>query len=420
MEKYLNETIASIRNLLKIDSSNQPAEKDMPFGKGTYDALRAFLNLANDLGFETKNYDNYVGEVIFGNGEDFAILAHLDVVPAGNGWTHEPFGAEMVDGKIFGRGAMDDKGPAIICLYALKALKDANFTPNKRIKLIVGCNEESGWGCIEHYKQNAVMPKYGFTPDADFPVIYAEKGILGIKMKFPIHNAPFSALYGGTARNMVCAEAFVECDVTSDFKAFKLAKTDNGLASYGISAHGSTPEKGVNALNNLLAYFATQNKCVKDAYDVLFNDKFGFKKFEDETGKLTFSPNIAKFENGVLNVWIDIRYPATLPFATILSALDATNIDYEVVATQSALYNDKNDFLITTLLKVYNEETGEKAEPIAIGGGTYARALECGAGFGPQLLSEMSTIHQADEYISVSHILFLLKLYKRAIKELTK
>lgn len=420
MEKYLQDTIESICNLLRIDSTNQPAEKDMPFGKGAYDALHAFLNLAKSFGFETKNYDNFIGEVIFGDGEEFAILAHLDVVPAGNSWTHDPFGAEIVDGKIFGRGAMDDKGPAVICLYALKALKDESFTPNKRIKLIVGCNEESGWGCIAHYKKRAVMPKYGFTPDADFPVIYAEKGILGIKMKFPLSNAPFTALYGGTARNMVCAEAFADCNVLGDYKSFKLVKTEKGLASYGVSAHGSTPEKGVNALDNLLAYFATRNGLVKNAYDVLFADKFGLKKFEDVTGKLTFSPNMAKFENGILNVWVDIRYPATLPLERILSALDNTGVDYDIIAKQPSLYNDKDGFLIKTLLKVYNEETGKNAEPIAIGGGTYARALECGAGFGPQLLSEPSTIHQADEYISISHVFFLLKLYKHAIEELTK
>ena len=420
MKKYLNDTVKSIQELIKIDSTNAPAQDGMPFGKGAADALNTFLSLAQSFGFVTNNYDNYVGEVIFGDGEEFAVLAHLDVVPAGSGWSHEPFGAEIVDGKIYGRGTMDDKGPAVICLYALKALKDEGFLPNKRIKLIVGCNEESGSACIAHYKKCTVMPKYGFTPDADFPVIYAEKGILGVKFNFDVKNAPFTALFGGTAGNMVCAEAFAVCEHCDGYEPFKLVKIDDGFKSLGVSAHGSTPEKGVNALDNLLKFFAEKNSDVKNAYEFLFADKYHLKDFNDSTGNLTFSPNIAKYENGVLSVWVDIRYPATIEKQVILNALNSTGVDYQIIAHQNALYNDKNGFLISTLNRVYCEETGENAQPIAIGGGTYARSLECGAGFGPQLLNEPSTIHQADEYISISHVEFLLKVYKKAIYELTK
>ena len=128
MEKYLNDTVKTIQELIRIDSTNQPAEEGMPFGKGAARALQAFLSCAAAMGFETRNYDNYVGEVLFGEGEPFAILAHLDVVPAGSGWTHAPFGGEIENGKLYGRGAMDDKGPAVVCLYALKALKDEGFT----------------------------------------------------------------------------------------------------------------------------------------------------------------------------------------------------------------------------------------------------------------------------------------------------
>lgn len=176
------------------------------------------------MGFETRNYDNYVGEVLFGEGEPFAILAHLDVVPAGSGWTHAPFGGEIENGKLYGRGAMDDKGPAVVCLYALKALKDEGFQPRKTIKLIVGCNEECGWGCIDHYKQCAEMPKVGFTPDADFPVIYAEKGILHVKFYFPWKTQPFTALYGGKGVNMVCDEAFAQCDETEGAERYSFAR----------------------------------------------------------------------------------------------------------------------------------------------------------------------------------------------------
>lgn len=420
MEKYLNDTVKTIQELIRIDSTNQPAEEGMPFGKGAARALQAFLSCAAAMGFETRNYDNYVGEVLFGEGEPFAILAHLDVVPAGSGWTHAPFGGEIENGKLYGRGAMDDKGPAVVCLYALKALKDEGFQPRKTIKLIVGCNEECGWGCIDHYKQCAEMPKVGFTPDADFPVIYAEKGILHVKIYFPVENAPFTALYGGKGVNMVCDEAFAQCDETEGAERYSLRVEDGLLVSRGVSAHGSTPEKGKNALEPLFAYFARTNEDMRRAHEILFEDIFGLKNFADETGRLTMSPDVANYGDGILSVCVDIRYPATLPLQAVLDVLNKTGVRYEEIHHQSALFNPKDSFLIQTLQRVYNEATGERAEPIAIGGGTYARALECGAGFGPQLCGEPVTIHQKDEYISIPHVKFLLNLYRRAVEELTK
>ena len=153
-EKYFNETVSSIVEAVKFDTTLQPAAAGCPFGKETADCLNYFLTLAKRMGFETHNYENYAGEVIYGEGEPFAILAHLDVVPAGEGWSHPPFAAEIddeiskggVEGmKIWGRGTMDDKGPAIATLYAMKALKDEGFSPRRKIKFILGCNEESGW-----------------------------------------------------------------------------------------------------------------------------------------------------------------------------------------------------------------------------------------------------------------------------------
>ena len=190
MEKYFDDIVKNLSQMIKFDSSQKPAEEGKPFGAENARCLDFFLSLASFLGFEVKNYDNYVGEVRYGAGEDFAVLAHLDVVPAGSGWTHEPFGGEVdrENGKIWGRGAMDDKGPALITLYAMKALKDAGFKPKKNIKLIVGCNEESGWACIEHYNKVAKMPETGISPDADFPVIYAEKGIVHLTFEFDCEN----------------------------------------------------------------------------------------------------------------------------------------------------------------------------------------------------------------------------------------
>ncbi|MBQ7323860.1 MAG: Sapep family Mn(2+)-dependent dipeptidase [Clostridia bacterium] len=436
MEKYFDEIVASTVEILQFDSSLQTAEEGCPFGKGAADCLAYFLNLANSMGFETHNYDNYVGEVVFGEGKPFAILAHLDVVPAGSGWNYPPFGGVINEDpseggvlgkKIWGRGAMDDKTPAIVCLYALKALKDEGITPNRTIKLIVGCNEEAGWKCIDHYNKVAQMPEEGFTPDADFPVIYAEKGILHFTMSFPLEEAPMSQLTAGERVNMVAdsamailtrkaAENLVYYENPVEGTRLSYDNTTNILRVYGKSAHGSTPHLGANALEALLYFLGTFHEGCKKAYDLLFADETGLKNLEDETGKLTMSPDVALYKDGVLHITTDIRFPSTYPLETITEKLDAFGVEYTIDNYQAPLYNDPNGKLISTLVGVYNKITGKNETPIAIGGGTYARALQCGCAFGPEVQGEEATIHQANEYVTFDRIQLMSDVYYSAIK----
>ena len=342
-------------------------------------------------------------------------------MPAGSGWTHDPFGGEIADGKIYGRGTTDDKGPAVICLYCLKALKDAGFAPKRTIKLIVGCNEESGWACIEHYNACAEMPKEGFSPDADFPVIYAEKGILHIRLDYPLENAPFAALEGGERENMVCDYARADVAAFDAARAAKYGVTAEGasVVAHGRSAHASTPDAGENALEKLLRYFAEEHGGVARAVADLFDDRLGLKQLRDETGALTLSPDVASYKEGTLSVLTDIRYPATMRREQILAKLEAFGVPYAVLHDQAPLLSDQNGSLVSTLLRIYREETGQKADPIAIGGGTYARALERGAAFGPEFPGEPSTIHQKDEFISLENVRKLLRIYCAAIRALT-
>ncbi len=416
MDKYFDDVVKNLSQIIKFDSSQAPALEGKPFGEGAAKCLEFYLTLASFLGFEVKNYDNYAGEVRFGSGEDFAVLAHLDVVPAGSGWTHDPFAGEVdhINRKIWGRGAMDDKGPAVITLYALKALKDEGFTPKKRIKLILGCNEETGWKCIEHYTSVEKMPQTGISPDADFPVIYAEKGILHITFAFPAKSAPFSGLKGGDRPNMVCDYCEVYAPENDDkLKALGLEYSEGKVISRGKSAHGSTPEKGSNAILPVLKYLGLERE-----EKLLFTEKFGLGNLRDETGELTFSPDVIEQRDGKIYVTCDVRYPATYAKEKILSAIDGYGVKYAIEHEQAPLYNDKNGKLIQTLLGVYNEVTGKNAQPIAIGGGTYARALKYGAAFGPEEEGEESTIHQPDEYITFEKIEKCFKIYKLAIKRL--
>ena len=400
MENF-EEILKCISEIVKINSEEGAPAEGAPFGEGAKRALEYFLNLAAGFGFETRNIDGYAGEAAFGEGEEFAVLAHLDVVPAGSGWTHEPFGGEIDYNarRIWGRGTMDDKGPAIIALFALKALKDGGFKPRRKIKLIVGCNEESGWKCIDYYKAHAHMPDEGISPDADFPVIYAEKGILQLKLYFPVCG-DFD-IRGGERPNMVCDR----CTVTVGGKPNTFR---------GKSAHGSTPEKGKNAIKPALEFLG-----LDEIAGILFRNGLHMEDLEDETGKLTFSPNIIERNGDVMEVTADVRYPATLTRGDALAPLENAHIRYEIIHEQAPLYNDKNGKLVTTLCEVYNEVTGKNRKPVAIGGGTNARALQNGAAFGPEEEGEESTIHQANEYITFEKIEKCYKIYKLALERLT-
>ena len=423
MTDYVEGAIQSIAESIRFDSSLQKATVGAPFGKGAHDCLVHFLSLAESLGFETHNYDGYVGEVLFGTGpEEFAILCHLDVVPAGDGWKRDPFGGIIEGGKIWGRGAIDDKGPAICCLYALKKLKDEGFVPSKKIKLIVGCNEENGWECIEHYEEVASRPEVGFSPDADFPVIYAEKGILHVRLHFPIERAPFLFLEGGEVANMVCdhCEATPRTLTLTRARALNLETTAKKIIAHGKSAHGSTPEKGVNAILPVLRFFEPKSPEVRYILECLFEDRYGLTKLSDETGHLTISPNIIKFRKHELQIVCDIRYPATKRVEEVHELLRLFGVKYETLRHQEPLMQDKDGELVQTLLSVYKECTGKRAKPVAIGGGTYARALKCGVGFGPEMPGDPPLAHQPNEYITFPRIELLLKIYRDAIEALTK
>lgn len=413
--------LSDLKNLLSIESVKTEKEPSAPFGKGIKEALNYSLDLAKSFGFETKNYDNYVGEVLFGSGEDFAILCHLDVVPTGelNKWKYPPFSATVENDVIYARGAIDDKGPFMATLYALKALKDEGFVPKKRIHLILGCDEESGWGCIEHYKKYATLPEIGFSPDASFPVIYAEKGIFQADFLFDYDKGKLFDFLGGIAPNVVCDSAWAKCFYDQKLaQKFALEYKDGKLFSYGKSAHASQPETGKNAINALISYLDSINAIDNRLFDYFVSDKLNLKSIADETGNLTFSPDMIRIENGKIKLTVDIRYPATLDISVILEKLNG--LSFIELHHQKPIYNDKDSKLISTLNSVYSRHKGIKSQPVAIGGGTYARAIRLGAGFGPEDIGEEMLCHQPNEYITFEKLNFLFEVYKSAIYELTK
>ena len=423
MNEYVKKAVGDLKTLISIPSVQSEPQAGLPFGKAVGDALTFFLKTAEDAGFKTVNYDNYIGEVIFGDGkEEIGVLCHLDVVPAGDEskWIYPPFSATEADGKIYGRGATDDKGPAMVCLYAMKALKDEGYVPNKKIRLILGCNEETGWKCIEHFNSVSEMPENGFSPDADFPVIYAEKGIMPLKFTFPKPRGIVS-ISGGERVNMVCdrCEAKIKGNIPHPEK-YGLEKIgENDYVAYGKSAHGSTPQLGENAMLKMLDALRAEKLIGDDIIRLLFDDKLGMTTLNDHSGFLTMSPDVIESDDENVYVSVDVRYPVTA-FGDEILAKFRKHATVEKLSHQLPLCANKEGKLVQTLLKIYNDATGETAKPVAIGGGTYARAMKNGVAFGPETAGTDFKIHQPNEFASIENIELQFSVYKAAIKELSK
>lgn len=422
----------TIKELCSIESVQAQPLPGKPFGEGVYRALTYFLDKAEKMGFTVINYDGYAGEVIWqgqaapaGSANELGILCHLDVVKAGRlaDWKYPPFEATEADGRIYARGVLDDKGPAVCILYMMKELKDEGFVPQKTIRFILGCNEESGWKCIEHYNSVAKLPEQGFSPDGNFPIVYAEKGIIHARYEFDCDSS--LVIRGGEMPNMVCDYAFAASPLFGGSlkeKTATLCSTaglkleGEKIESFGLCAHGSTPEYGKNAIDPLLKCLCELGLVEKSVYRSLFEDFYSLKSLEDESGKLTMSPDIISAENGKMSVIVDFRYPSKLDPDEAERLIGQIG-KYEIMGNhQKPLFVDKESELVQKLLAAYNEECNAHEEPIAIGGGTYARALKCGVAFGPEFPGEDAPVHQPNEYLSLSNLEKMSNIYKKAIK----
>lgn len=458
IEEYQEAIIQSTQETLKIRSVKGEAKENMPFGEGPARALNHFLEEADAMGFQTKNLDNYVGYVEFGEGnETVGVLAHLDVVPEGEGWDFDPYGGIINDDKIYGRGAMDDKGPAVATLYAMKALKDSKVNLNKKVRLILGTDEEAGWGCMDHYFKHEQAPDISFTPDADFPVIHAEKGIIVFDLTYDLkdEDAPIQLIdiTGGNAPNMVAdyAEALLK---VADYDSFEqkyneykkqkdypvTIRENKGnviVSATGISAHGSTPQKGENAIDYLIDFLYAVFSRESGAYEFLeiYQNRIAFKNhgeaigcgLEDEvSGKLAFNRGMIKKEDNKIVLTINVRYPIHSSGKEVYEGIRGNLKDTSMVLVEGdsdmkPLYVSEDNELVTKLMTVYREETGDMdARPEVTGGGTYARALDNAVAFGPNFPGQEEVAHQKNEFISVDQLMKITKIYTKAIYELAK
>lgn len=414
--------IKTLSKLISYKSVNAPPCGDLPFGEENKKALDFFLETAKSFGLKTFNYQNYIGEVRLGSGEELGIIGHLDVVPAGDGWNTDPFTLTIKDGVYYGRGVGDDKLPLLLILFILKELKESGIKINKTIRFFAGCNEETGWKDAEYFSKNYGFPEYGFSPDGDFPVSYAEKGMAVVDFCFPLFKN-FYGVKGGTVINAVCGNA--ECNMKGEIKEellnkYGLTKKGDKIFSKGKSAHGSRPEAGVNAIKPLLEFFKVCGEETENILDCLFYDKGGIGKIQTEQGKTTISPDLIFEKEGKVHIQCDLRYPYPIKFEDIKKIIDGFGLEYDYEIHHDTQYVDKNCDMVKTLINAYNFVTGENRVPVSQAGSTFARVFKKGVAFGPEFPLNPSSIHEPNECVSEENVIKTYNIYKKAIFDLVK
>lgn len=457
IEAHKQEMIEDICELCSINSEKMPAEDDMPYGPGAAECLDAALDMAEGYEFETQDYDGYVGAVDFSTElpKQLDILAHLDVVPAGEGWTvTEPFEPVVKDGKIYGRGTADDKGPAVAALYAMRAVKELGIPLKKNVRLILGTDEECGSSDIKHYYAVEKEAPMTFSPDGEYPVVNIEKGRLAGKFtaEFAASEAlpRLAAIKAGTKTNVVPgkARATVEgLELAVIEEAAKTVTADTNvefqfvcdgaiceITAVGTGAHASTPHEGNNAITALLALLLAlplaecpQLDCLKRTAALMphgdvHGTALGIDMEDEESGRLTLAFSMLTVNADSLAGEFDSRVPVCGNEENVLKAAKK-----KMAENGLTLHNDRmtpphmvdgDSEFVKVLLKAYERYTGQKGECLAIGGGTYVHSLKNGVAFGASMPGTDNKMHGADEFAVVDELVASAKIFAQVIVDL--
>ena len=436
LEKSMPELICDLQGCIRIPSVYQADDSGYPYGKPVHECLEFMLKCAADMGFRTHNMDNQVGWAEYGEGEEMvAVLGHLDVVPEGDGWTVAPYGGEVKDGRIFGRGTMDDKGPTVAALYALKAIKDSGVKLNRRIRILFGLNEETGSADMKYYASHGgEVPVMGFTPDGEYPVINGEKGLINetYTCKFTQSGPLYlKSMVGGTAHNIVphfaradfrCEAALADEIAAMTGEGITVTRTEEGVLveAAGVSAHGGTPSEGINANGRLAQFMAKLPLEGQLAVAIRFlaekigmeydGASLGIAMEDDLSGPLTNNFGVMNATENELVVKLNYRYPVTRTYEDcgprVIELFAEAGFELTGAVRKNRLYMPAESELIQRLMKVYTDATGDyESQPKSIGGGTYAKMLPNVVAFGPIFPGDEVREHKPDEFMELSRLL---------------
>jgi succinyl-diaminopimelate desuccinylase len=422
--------IKDLTTLIQIPSvlKEYKPQDTYPFGADIQQVLDTMLAIGKRDGFNTFSVDNYAGVIEVGEGEEVGILGHLDVVPVQDGWTYDPFSATIQDGKMIGRGVNDDKGPTMAAYYAMKWIKDAGIPLKRKLRLIVGVDEESGMRCIQRYLEHYPPSKMAFAPDAVFPLIYAEKGIHSGEVTGK--ESEILAFDSGQRLNMVpeVAKVRLSQDLTNEFSEYLSSTGLKGKVEgdwfmlYGKGAHAMQPDEGINAAVKLgqflVKYINTPFTKLLSTIDTT-GKAFGIDYVSKEMGPITFNVGLVQVKDSKFSIKINSRIPKGYPYMkeyeTALSAYGT----YKELHDVPVHYVSKDSELVKTLLNAYQQVTGDtKSVPVTIGGGTYARMFPNAVAFGAMLPGREDVAHRVDEYMLLEDLYTAIEVYIQALLEL--
>jgi len=457
--RYREEMIADLQKLLAIQSVASSADGRYPFGAGPAAALQFMLERARDFGLTAVNVDEYAGHAEIAGGNSIAgILVHLDTVPAGEGWSVEPFAGTLRDGMIYGRGAIDNKGPAISSLYALRALKEAGIQPNRTLRLIMGTSEETSPIDLNYYFERYPIPDLSFTPDVGPAIFYAEMGIFTIELMKKYEStipSPLLSIQGGLAANMVPDRCLCRIQrdrlTMSDYEllmqradsaGYKIELTESAkilqVTAHGKSAHGSVPQFGVNAVMQMIDWligvnesFHTMNADIANTLRWILHyigheydgQSLGIACRDDITGALIVNLGKLSIDQRQATITLNIRHPATLDGAHVAERLQQLALEhqFQLNLTQYGppVYVPTDHPLITKLSRAHQTIMGEPAQLVATAGGTYAKFLgNQGVGYGGVWTEGYA--HQADERMRIDEWMTLSRIITQAAHEISQ
>lgn len=438
IEGKRDELVGSLQKAIRFPSVSEINDGEFPFGKNVHNCLLYMLELAESMGFRTCNVDNHVGWCEYGDGEEMvAVLGHLDVVPSGEGWSVPPYEGRIVDGKIYGRGTMDDKGPTVAALYSLLALKESAVKLNKRIRIIFGLSEENGGNDIRYYlEKGGEIPVMGFTPDGEYPVIHGEKGFIIEHYQYEFKNAEeeiaedyddgvsygkwkLVEIHGGVAENIVPHHAKAVLKRTVKTLSGEEFGEEFTLFANGISAHAATPWEGENAIQKLLGQMCELSMQVEKKKVIEFlHEKFkmendgtslGIAMQDEMSGPLTMNLGMIRGDEHSISIGMNYRYPVTKSFEACEPILRKQFEEAGFALTEQehdqCLYMPTDSELVKRLMKVYKDTTGRDDEPKCIGGATYAKALPNVLAFGPLFADDENREHKPDEYVEIDWLI---------------
>lgn len=421
------EFLAGLKKVMKVDSVKGLAETGSPFGKGPKKALETALDLASALGFETKIVSDAVGYAQYGtnNDEYIGVVGHLDVVEAGSGWSYPPFDLTLENGVLYGRGVLDNKGPAISTLYALAVLKELNIPLSKTIRILFGTDEESGSADIPLYLASEKPPIYGFTPDCKYPAVYGERGLVGIEIVtvMPEKEVKQISNFKGT---------FTRSSVPDHLEV--TLKNGEEILIEGKRAPSNAPEMGENVLTKFAEIATNEHFFTGELADYfswlatalhLKHDGSGLGiDFSDQaSGKLMLTPYAFKIEKNKVHLTLSIRYPVSVTEENILVELKQhlpMDSQLQIIRKMPATSFPLDHPMLKIMQEVYEECTGMDGTPVTTTGATYARTMPNIVAFGPSFPGQKGIAHNKDEYMDLTDLMKNMEIYAVTMAELAK